>query len=85
VGELDRDCDVVVMAFLRERLRPIAQPGPVRALRPLGTGGDEGNPLWLRYAEFVKLGFSPETSSIVAAAPVALADVTGLLLPEAAS
>jgi hypothetical protein len=52
---------------------------------PLGTGGDEGNPLWLRYAELVKLGFSPETSSIVAAAPVALADVAGLLLPEAAS
>ena len=85
MSELHRDCDVVVMAFLRERLRPIEQAGPVRTRRPLGTGGDEGNPLWLRYAEFVKLGFSPETSSIVAAAPVTLADVTGLLLPEAAS
>ena len=74
------------MAFLRERLRPIAQAGPVRARSPLGTGGgDEGNPLWLRYAEFVRLGFSPETSSIVAAAPVALADVTSLLLPDAAA
>ena len=73
------------MAFLRERLRPIEQAGPVRTLRPLGTGGDEGSPLWLRYAEFVKLGFSPETSSIVAAAPIAVSDVTGLLLPEAAA
>ena len=85
MGELARDCDVVAMALLRERLRPIAQAGPVRTRHPLGTGGDEGNPLWLRYAELVKLGFSPETSSIVAAAPVALADVAGLLLPEAAS
>ena len=73
------------MALLRERLRPIAHTGSVRTRRPLGAGGDEGAPLWLRYAELVKLGFSPETSLIVAGAPVALDDVTGLLLPEAAS
>jgi len=36
----------------------------------------------MRYADLVKLGFSPETSMIVAEAPVALGTVTGLLLPD---
>jgi len=65
------------MAMLKERLRPIAQAGPDRASR-----GSEGDPLWMRYADLVKLGFSPETSMIVAEAPVALGTVTGLLLPD---
>jgi hypothetical protein len=36
----------------------------------------------MRYADLVKLGFSPETSMIVAEAPVALGTVTSLLLPD---
>ena len=65
------------MALLRERLRPIgpAEPGST-------SPGGARDPLWLRYADLVKLGFSPETSMIVADAPVALDTVTGLLLPD---
>jgi hypothetical protein len=55
-------------------------------VRPLhGTDGGEGNPLWVRYADLVKLGFSPETSMIVAEAPVALESVRTLLLPDGAT
>jgi len=67
----------LVMALLRERLRPIAPAHRERTSR-----GGERDPLWLRYADLVKLGFSPETSMIVADAPVALDIVTGLLLPD---
>ncbi len=67
----------LVMALLRERLRPIA---PAHHEPP--SRGGERDPLWLRYADLVKLGFSPETSMIVADAPVALDVVTGLLLPD---
>jgi len=63
------------MAMLRERLRPIAT-----AAHRNPAGGDE--PLWLRYADLVKLGFSSETSMIVAQAPVGLDAVTGLLAPD---
>ncbi len=76
MGEQGRDCDVLGMAMLRERLRPIAQTGL--------CGGD-GNPLWVRYADLVKLGFSPETSMIVAEAPVGLDSVRSLLLPDGAT
>ena len=64
------------MAMLRERLRPIAPSAP-----RYPAGGD-GEPLWLRYADLVKLGFSSETSLIVAQAPVGLDAVTGLLAPD---
>jgi len=63
--------------MLRERLRPVG---------PAGTGNavprDARDPLWLRYADLVKLGFSPETSMIAAAAPVPLKTVTALLAPD---
>jgi hypothetical protein len=65
------------MALLRERLRPIAP-----AHRESTSRGGERNPLWLRYADLVKLGFSPETSMIVADTPIALETVTGMLLPD---
>jgi hypothetical protein len=65
------------MAMLNERLRPIAKGRPERSVY-----GSEGDPLWLRYADLVKLGFSPETSMIVAEAPVALDTVTSLLVPD---
>jgi hypothetical protein len=67
----------LVMAMLRERLRPIAPIDPRDA-----AGGDGREPLWLRYADLVKLGFSPETSMIVAEAPVSLDTVTRLLVPD---
>ena len=69
----------LVMALLTERLRPIAHVEPGSTSR-----GGVRDPLWLRYADLVKLGFSPETSMIVAGAPVALETVTGLLLPDVA-
>jgi hypothetical protein len=46
------------------------------------AAGRERDPLWMRYADLVKLGFSAETSMIVAEAPVALDTVTSLLLPD---
>jgi hypothetical protein len=63
--------------MLRERLRPIASAGSGKVLRR-----DARDPLWLRYADLVKLGFSPETSMIVAAAPVPMKTVTALLAPD---
>jgi hypothetical protein len=77
VSERGRGGDALVMAMLRERLRPVAQAKPERQSR----GGDR-DPLWMRYADLVKLGFSPETSMIVAEAPVALDTVTSLLVPD---
>jgi hypothetical protein len=65
------------MAMLKERLRPIAQAGSNGESRR-----NEVDPLWMRYADLVKLGFSPETSMIVAEAPVALDTVTNLLVPD---
>jgi hypothetical protein len=65
------------MAMLGERLRPIAQAGPEQP-----SPGNEGDPLWVRYADLMRRGFSPETSTIVAAAPVAPDKVTSLLLPD---
>lgn len=65
------------MAMLRERLRPIPQAGPRNASRR-----GKQDPLWLRYADLVKLGFSPETSLIIAEAPTPLETITALLLPD---
>jgi hypothetical protein len=65
------------MAMLRERLRPIPPAGPRNASRR-----GEQDPLWLRYADLVKLGFSPETSLIVAEAPAPLETVTARLVPD---
>jgi len=63
--------------MLTERLRPIAQSESRNT-----PGGGERDLLWMRYADLVKLGFSAETSMIVAEAPVALDTVTSLLLPD---
>jgi len=63
--------------MLRERLRPIPQAGP-DDVSP--GGGREAR--WLRYADLVKLGFSQETSLIVAKAPVPIETVTALLVPD---
>jgi len=46
----------------------------------LESGSDE--PL-MRYVELLELGFSPDTSAIVADAPVSLESITQLLLPDA--
>jgi hypothetical protein len=62
---------------------PAAQAGSGRTSSPVPSRPEEGDPLWLRYANLVKIGFSPETSMIVAEAPVALESVTRLLLPDA--
>lgn len=35
-----------------------------------------------RYFDLIERGFSPETSAIVAEAPVSLADITRLLVPD---
>jgi len=67
----------LAMAFLKERLRPFPQAEPPRAARK----GD-GDLLWMRYTDLVKLGYSPETSMIVAEAPVPLDAVTSLLRPD---
>jgi len=37
-----------------------------------------------RYLELIELGFSPDTSALVADAPVSLESITQLLLPDAA-
>lgn len=37
-----------------------------------------------RYLELIELGFSPDTSAIVADAPVSVESITQLLLPDAA-
>lgn len=66
------------MTMLRERLQPIAPAAFENPWR-----GNRQEPLWLRYAGLVKLGFSRETSLIVAEAPVPLHAVTGLLAPDA--
>jgi hypothetical protein len=63
------------MPTLRERISPTAPAAPRNA-----TSRD---PLWLRYGDLVKLGFSPETSAIVAEAPVPLHTITRLLVPDA--
>jgi len=63
------------MAMLRERLRPIAQTE-----QPFL--GSEGDPLWVRYADLVRRGISPETSTLVAEAPVPLDTATSLLPPD---
>lgn len=63
------------MPMLRERLRQTASAAP--------RNSSSADPLWLRYADLVKLGFSPETSAIVAEAAVPLHTVTRLLVPDA--
>jgi len=65
------------MAMLRERLQPIAQAAPDQT-----SAGSEADPLWVRYADLVRRGSSPETSMIVAETRVALDTVTSLLLPD---
>jgi hypothetical protein len=77
VSEQGRGGDALVMAMLTERLRPIAHVESERQPRE-----GEGDPLWMRYADLLKLGFSPETSMIVAEAPIALGTVTSLLVPD---
>ena len=67
------------MAMLRERLRPAAT-----ATRCVTSTASEGQPLWIRYADLVELGYSPETSGIVANASVPLHAVTSLLAPDGA-
>jgi hypothetical protein len=75
---------ISAMPLLAKKAVPVAQTGSGGTSSPVGPArADEGDPLWLRYADLVKLGFSPETSLIVAEAPVELASVTGLLLPDA--
>ncbi|MGH2936431.1 MAG: hypothetical protein ACRDL2_18220 [Gaiellaceae bacterium] len=64
------------MALLAE------QPGSTAAEALSGARED---PDRLRYFDLVKLGFSPETSMMIAAAPVSLDSVTALLLPDAIS
>ena len=66
----------LVMTLLRERLSPIAA-------EPRNTSNGSGpQPLWVRYAELVKLGFSPETSMIVAEAPLTVDAVRNVLVPD---
>jgi hypothetical protein len=65
------------MAMLRERLRPVLHTNRGEMVK------GESDPLWLRYADLVKLGYSAETSLIVADAPVLLETITTLLLPDA--
>jgi len=47
----------------------------------LESGSDD---LLDRYLELIELGFSPDTSAIVADAPVSVESITQLLLPDAA-
>jgi hypothetical protein len=65
------------MTLLRERLRPTTPA--TRRSTPIAR---EHEPLWLRYADLVALGYSPETSRIVAGARVPLDAVTSLLAPD---
>lgn len=67
------------MALLRERLRPLAPS----ELAPQGEG--DCDPLWMRYADLVKMGYSPETSLMVAESPIPVHRVTSLLIPELAA
>ena len=66
-----------VMALLRERLQPIASAEPRYT-----SSGSGPQPLWVRYADLVKLGFSPETSMIVAEAPLTVEAVRKVLVPD---
>ncbi len=67
----------LVMTLLRERLNPIDSAEPRNT-----SSGSGPQPLWVRYAELVKLGFSPETSMIVAEAPLTVDAVRNVLVPD---